>query len=209
MILTDIRSILILLFSLILSQGSAALSIADEGKKLFAKQCAACHGDNGTGGSALALNKEGLLVTVDEEYLSNSIRFGRPLSGCPSFEKKISQNEIDSLVAFIKGWQKGENLTAPDYTVEPESSDRGKELFAICGACHGLKAEGAMGPPLLDPGLLRSISDGILRKTIMYGRPGTPMKGFTKGYGLIPLPMEDIDVIISYMRYKQRELTEQ
>lgn len=62
-----------------------------------------------------------------------------------------------------------------------------------------------MGPPLLDPGFLESISDTELRRTIMWGRPGTPMKGYLKGMGgLAELAPSEIDEIISYMRYRQK-----
>jgi len=67
-----------------------------------------------------------------------------------------------------------------------------------------------MGPPLLDPGLLKSISDTVLRRTIMYGRPGTPMKGFLKGQGgLAFLSEEDIDDLIAYIRFRQEGIEKQ
>jgi len=173
------------------------------GKRLYLKHCAQCHGQEGEGGKAYALNKEGLLVTADIDYFIGSIKYGRPLSGCPPHEKKLSQSDINELARFIKSWQMGKTIHSPGYKVEAKDSERGKELFPICGACHGLKTEGAMGPPLFDGGFLKSASDQVIRTTIMYGRPGTPMKGFTKGYGPFPLSMSDIDAIISYMRFKQ------
>ena len=176
---------------------------------LYSRHCAACHGDDGYGGKAYALNKKGLLLTVDLDYLINSIRYGRPLSGCPSFEGKLSAEKIKAIATFIKGWQRGELLEAPDYAVLPAKSDRGEFLFNICGACHGLKAEGAMGPPLLDPGFLKSASDTVIRRTIMYGRPGTPMKAFLIGKVIFPLTPEDIDKLISYLRYRQLEMEKQ
>jgi len=173
------------------------------GKMLYLDYCAKCHGESGEGGKAYALNKEGLLITTDMKYLTGSIKYGRPLSGCPPHENKLAKEEIIDLALFIKSWQKGETIEAPSYRVNPEESERAKELFPICGACHGLKTEGAMGPPLFDPGFLKSASDQVIRRTIMYGRPGTPMKGFLKGYGPFPLSAKDIDTIISYMRFKE------
>lgn len=173
------------------------------GQDLYKKHCARCHGPDGEGGKAYALNKEGLLVTTDLDYFIDSIKYGRPLSGCPPHEEKLSEVEIRDIATFIKSWQRGEIIDAPDYKVIPQDNARGKELFPICGACHGLKTEGAMGPPLFDKGFLKSASDQVIRRTIMYGRPGTPMKGFIKGHGPFPLSMKDIDNIISYMRYKQ------
>ena len=174
---------------------------AGEAEKLYLKHCASCHGKSAEGAKATALRKEGLLITAELDFFIKSIRYGRPLSGCPSFAEKLSNSQIEMLAKYIKGWQKGELIKAPTHKVTPKNDSRGKELFAICGACHGLKIEGAMGPPLLDPGFLKSASDTMIRRTIMYGRPGTPMKGFLKGQGGFPLSAEAIDQIISYMRY--------
>ena len=178
-------------------------ALADEAEKLFIKHCANCHGKSAEGAKAGALRKEGLLITAELDFFIKSIKFGRPLSGCPSFDNKLLSTQIEALAKYIKGWQKGELIEVPSHNVAVKNDSRGKELFAICGACHGLKIEGAMGPPLLDPGFLKSASDTMLRRTIMYGRPGTPMKGFLKGQGGFPLSPEDIDRIISYMRYTQ------
>lgn len=177
----------------------------DSDGNLYQKFCSSCHGEEGLGSSAPALNKDGLLRTVDETYFINSIRNGRPMRGCPSFDKKISADEARLLARFIKGWQKEKTLKAPAHDVSPKKTERGEDLFQLCGGCHGLEGEGAMGPPLLDPGFLKSISDTELRRTIMWGRPGTPMKGYLKGKGgLATLTEKEIDEIISYIRYRQK-----
>lgn len=203
------KNIFVKLFLLILFIPGNTQVIFAEGKDLYLKHCSTCHGQDGEGGKAYALNKEGLLVTADIDFFIGSIKYGRPLSGCPPHEDKLKPSQIEELAFFIKSWQRGETLSAPEYSVEADDSERGKELFPICGACHGLKTEGAMGPPLFDIGFLKSASDQVIRRTIMYGRPGTPMKGFMKGYGPFPLTISDIDKIISYMRYKQLSQTEE
>ena len=182
---------------------NSSLARASAAEKLYLSHCASCHGKEAEGGTAGALKKEGLLITAELDFFKLSISYGRPLSGCPSFKGKLSDTQIDELARYIKGWQKGELISAPAHKVTPRNDSKGRDLFAICGACHGLKIEGAMGPPLLDPGFLMSASDAMIRRTIMYGRPGTPMKGFFKGQGGFPLSEESIDSIISYMRYTQ------
>ena len=180
---------------------------SDTGKALFSRHCSSCHGEKGQGGKGPALRKEGLLVTVDLQYFENTMRYGRPLSGCPSLENKLDGDERTEIARYIKGWQKGKMIDAPTHSVVPSDNKKGRDLFPICGGCHGLKGEGAMGPPLLDLGLLKSISDTVLRRTIMYGRPGTPMKGFLKGQkGLAFLSEKDIDDLIAYIRFRQEEI---
>jgi cytochrome c55X len=66
-------------------------------------------------------------------------------------------------------------LAAP--AAEP-SAQRQAELLHLlrqdCGSCHGLFLKGGLGPPLL-PAALAPLSDEMLTKTILHGRPGTPM----------------------------------
>lgn len=174
---------------------------------LYEKYCSRCHGPEGDGGAAPALRKEGLLRTTGLDYFIKTIRFGRPLRGCPSFDGEIPDNEIREIALYIKGWQKEATLEAPAHDVTPEATPRGEDLFNLCAGCHGLEGEGAMGPPLLDEGLLESISDLELRRTIIWGRPGTPMKGFQKGQvPFASLTDREVDQIISYIRYMQKKM---
>lgn len=180
---------------------------AETGVELYKKHCGECHGKDGLGAKAPSLRKDGLLDTTGIDYIKNTIRYGRKIGGMPSFEAAVSAEEIDSISAFVKSWQKNDTLKAPEHDVEPSDTKRGREIFALCGGCHGLEGEGAMGPALLDPGFLASISDADLRRTIMWGRPGTPMKGYLKGMGgLAVLSDEEIDQVISYIRYRQRAM---
>ncbi len=184
-----------------------ACVFAEPGADLYRQYCSECHGEYGRGGKAPALNKEGLLRTVGLPYLINSITFGRTILGCPSYGGTIPPKEIKEIAVYIKGWQKGGMLEAPERDVAPGKTARGEDLFTLCGGCHGLEGEGAMGPPLLDPGFLASVSDTDLRRTIMWGRPGTPMKGYLKGQGgLATLTEKEIDEIISYIRYRESGL---
>lgn len=177
-----------------------AFALAD-GASLYVANCSACHGE---GGKGPVLRKDGLLRTVGTGYFIRTMRHGRPVLGCPSFEGRLDEDEITGIAVHIKSLQEKEDLEVPAHEVAVRLSERGERLFALCGGCHGLEGEGAMGPPLLDPGFLQSITDAELRRTIMWGRPGTPMKGYLKGMGgLAELSAGEIDEIISYMRFRQ------
>lgn len=195
---------------IILPTLSLALVLSGEalsaGAPLYLKHCSECHGKEGRGAKAPALNKDGLLRTVGIDYITNTIMLGRPTRGCPAHAGTLSDEEIDAIALYVKSWQKGAMLDAPERDVIPARTPKGEDLFTLCGGCHGLEGEGAMGPSLLDDGFLASITDTDLRRTIMWGRPGTPMKGYLKdGGGLTTLTEEEIDEIISYIRYRQNE----
>lgn len=202
----SVRSLPLILL-LLASFTIAPQSSAGDNRALYIANCAACHGKGGEGGKGPALRKEGLLRTVSHEYFTRTMTFGRPLLGCPSFKDSLSSSEMSGIAAHIKSWQEGEDIAAPAHEVAPSFTERGEQHFMLCGGCHGTEGEGAMSPPLLDPGLLSSITDAELRAVIMFGRPGTPMKGYLKGMGgLAVLSPEEIDEIISYIRHRQKKL---
>lgn len=122
------------------------------------------------------------------------------MSACPSFNGRSITEGVEAGASRGKSWQDD----AAAGQVKATHTEQGERLFALCGGCHGLEGEGAMGPPLLDAGFLESISDSELRRIITLGKPGTPMKGFLRGTGgsFSVLSREEIDAIISYMRYR-------
>jgi cytochrome c55X len=56
----------------------------------------------------------------------------------------------------------------------PRQRELVRLLHRDCGACHGLRLTGGLGPPLTR-GALRDKPDHTLTATIMFGRAGTPM----------------------------------
>jgi cytochrome c55X len=62
------------------------------------------------------------------------------------------------------------------------SADRQAELIRLvrddCGSCHGLTLKGGLGTPLT-PDAIGSKPDMLLRETILRGRTGTAMPGWS------------------------------
>ncbi len=84
---------------------------AEAGRKLFAQQCANCHGAEGHGGEGLALNNRALLSDASDTYLLETIRRGRTGTTMPSFgtgstvRRALSNEELEALVAFMRTWE--------------------------------------------------------------------------------------------------------
>jgi cytochrome c oxidase cbb3-type subunit 3 len=66
-----------LLAAFLLALSAVHAWAAPDGARLFARNCAACHGVNGTGGVGIPLALPDLLATVDDSFLRGTIRHGR------------------------------------------------------------------------------------------------------------------------------------
>lgn len=75
---------------------------APDGAFLFQTYCAACHGPQGEGGVGPALNARGRVRQMDEETLRGIIRQGRPGTAMPAWGERLSEEEIEALIRFLR-----------------------------------------------------------------------------------------------------------
>jgi cbb3-type cytochrome c oxidase subunit III len=84
---------------------------AAEGERLYAANCASCHGAAGEGGEGPALANRVLLAAATDTYLVETIRAGRTGTAMAAFgdpspaRRTLSDDEIDSIVAHIRSWE--------------------------------------------------------------------------------------------------------
>ncbi len=186
-----------------------SVSAAPDGARLFAMNCAACHGDRGNGGIGIPLSLPDFLGSVTDEFLFQTIRHGRPGRIMPSF-RHLSNEQIDAIVSYIR------NLTPVKVNLLPEGAtgdpEKGRDVFARkCARCHGPLGKGGAGtgvnftrlhnlpivaPGLNNPGFLAAASDRIIRTTLLRGRSKTPMLPAAK----MGLTIQDVDDVVSYIR---------
>lgn len=200
----------LLLLSLFAAAGGALADAAPDGARLYGRNCAACHGENGTGGIGVPLALPAFQTAASDDYLRKTIRHGRPGRVMPAFPQ-MSDAEVAAIVRHVRTWNKGAPATYSEQRVKGDPR-RGSQLFAQhCAACHGADGEGSKGtgvtfsrprdlpimaPALHNPGFLRAASDAMIKATLMQGREGTPMVSFlAQG-----LKEKDIDDIVSHVR---------
>lgn len=202
-----LRSVILLVLLWLPAQ--AALAQAD-GAVLYSRHCGACHGEDGMGGIGVPLSLPSFQATIDEGYLRRTIRNGRPGRVMPAFPT-FSDQEVDSIVQFVRRWNKSAPLTYARFPVHGDVP-RGRELYAKhCASCHGENGGGGKGtgitlprprltaivaPALNNPGFLSSATDSMIKDTLMKGRAGTPMTSFLKK----GLKEKDINDIVAYVR---------
>jgi mono/diheme cytochrome c family protein len=82
--------------------------------QLYGKYCASCHGSDGRAKTTKAKFNHARDITdskwqddVSDERIFNSIMNGRNVRGnMPAFSKKMTEQEADSLVTYVRGLRK-------------------------------------------------------------------------------------------------------
>jgi cytochrome c oxidase cbb3-type subunit III len=184
------------LFGAAIIPGTAFASADNlDGKLLFTKNCAACHGETGSPtsvGQALkpfpARNLRAITAYVGRDELRRIITNG--VDGTSMNPKKYSLNahQIEAVIDYI------DTLQYP-----PDLSNGKKRFEAVCSGCHGMdgRAKGSVGAA----NLVNSKLDlkGIVH-TIRYGRPGTMMT--SKRHQLDNTDIADVANYVYSLRYK-------
>jgi mono/diheme cytochrome c family protein len=202
---------------LAVSLKAAAQSTPDsqlaEGARLFADNCAVCHGVNGQGRVGATLAKNWPSVRPDLT-VKNIITNGVPGSRMPAWgEAKggpLTSAEIDALTAYILSWQTGGSANIiilptptplPPVTPVPNITGdtvHGAELFQQnCIMCHGEGGQGKIGKTLAKnwSGVR---PDLLIRTTIINGIPNTKMPAWGQANGG-PLSEQDVDDLTAYI----------
>ncbi len=203
-----LRSSFAILF--VLATGTHAATPAADGAQLYGQNCAVCHGDSGHGGVGVPIALAAFLSSVDDSYLRETIRSGRPGRVMPAFTR-LSDEEVEAIVHHLRSWKSGD---VPRFKPKPVrgNAEHGAALYAQhCAACHGKQGQGGKGtgvtfsrprdlpviaPALNNAGFLSAASDAMIKQTLMQGRKGTPMVSFLQQ----GMSEQDIDDVVSYVR---------
>lgn len=86
------------------------------GAEVYARECAACHGEAGEGLDespraplgAPSLNNPVFLETASDGFIRHAIANGRRGTVMQPYAGLLTDQEIDDLVAFIRSWERGQ-----------------------------------------------------------------------------------------------------
>ncbi len=189
-----------------------------EGQTLYKMFCSSCHGADGVGAVARmakdsqfpdleaidrprelltpSLSNPDTLAVASDDYLRYIIEHGRTNTGMPARDEEggLSQEEIDRLVATIRGWQ-AQGPPAESVAAWRGDPARGRALYRLrCMGCHGPQGEGGVGVSLRSFSFLAVASDEFLRDAILRGRPNTAMPSWKD------LTADQTSHLIAYIR---------
>ena len=171
-----------------------------EGLRLFDQNCKACHGRDGIGDVAVALNQKDFLARATDKFIVETIINGRGNTAMPGWWQ-LEQDDMRNLLTLIRSWNaerpSGGNLILPP----PDLEEGALRYHFLCSRCHGDFGEGDTGPSIINADFLNAASTGFLYETIAEGREHTAMFGWSADvYGQERLNEQDISNIIAYMR---------
>lgn len=96
---------------------------ADLGARLYVRECAECHGDDGEGGIGTALGNQAMLSMTPDPFIRHAIRNGRQGTEMKAFADSLSAAEIDALTAFIRSRASGWDLEKPVLRKPPSADE--------------------------------------------------------------------------------------
>ncbi len=170
------------------------------GQVIYNSNCMMCHGRNGEGLVAVALNNKDLLRTASDRFLYYTIYDGRYNTAMPSWSW-MNNIEMADLLALIRSWGSGYGSSIIMVLPEGDPQQGALQFHYMCSRCHGEFGEGETGPAILNNDFLRVAEDSYLYLTIAFGRAHTAMFGW-KGQlaGTDIIGDKQIIDVITYMR---------
>lgn len=102
---------------------------AENGAGVYQKHCASCHGTKETKGTAVELDNAVFQRTASDGFIQYAVLQGRPGTPMPPFESRLTGQEIDDVIAYIRTL-KGENA--------PAEAGGSKENIVVSGSAVGV-----------------------------------------------------------------------
>jgi cytochrome c oxidase cbb3-type subunit 3 len=170
---------------------------------LYAENCAACHGPEGRGGAAIALNNSVYLAIADDAVIRKVIANGVKGTAMPAFAETaggmLTDAQIDVITKEIRSRRSQQGIldtaTAPSYAPKAAGdAQRGEVAYkTYCESCHGPGGGGgSKGSAITNDSFLALVSDQGLRTIVITGRPEL---GAPDWRGNVPgRPMSDQEV---------------
>ena len=185
---------------------------------LYVRNCAGCHGHDGKGGAALAINDPTYLAIADDLVLHTVIEKGIRGTAMPAFGQSaggmLTREQVEILVRGIRQrWARPDQLQGVPVPSRVASATgdatRGLVTFQrYCSSCHGDGAGGKSASSIVDPSFLSLVSDQELRTLVIVGRPelGAPdWRGNVSGQ---PMSDQEISDVVAWLSSKRPSFTD-
>jgi mono/diheme cytochrome c family protein len=182
--------------------------------RLYASNCAGCHGADGKDGAAIPLGDPVFLTIADDTVIRRIATTGVPGTPMPAFAHSaggmLTDKQIDALVTGIRTWAKPDHLTGisvPPYAQAPGDSSRGAHVYATyCSSCHGPDGRGGVrASSIVEGAFLALVSDQELRTIVIVGRPDLGAPDWRNNVPGHPMSAQEISDVVAWLAAQRPE----
>jgi cytochrome c oxidase cbb3-type subunit 3 len=186
---------------------------------LFKQNCSGCHGPDGKGGAAIALDDPVYLAIADDNTIrriaSKGVK-GTPMTPfAQSAGGMLTEKQIEVLAQGIRAWARPNQfvgVSLPPYETEsPGDAQRGAQVYGtFCSSCHGPQGEGGeKGSSIVNGSYLALVSNQQLRTIVIAGRPDL---GAPDWRGNVPgrtMTAQEISDVVSWLAAQRPQFSGQ
>jgi len=186
---------------------------------LYAANCAGCHGAEGKGGAALALQDPLYLTLADDGIVRRVVGKGVPGTAMPAFAQSaggmLTDAQVEAIVAGIRAWARpdaSQGVELPPYAARVTGdAKRGSSVYAAyCSSCHGANGRGgARASSIVDGSFLALVSNQSLRTTVIVGRPELGAPDFRGNVPGKPMSPDDVSDVVAWLAAQRPEVAGQ
>ena len=184
---------------------------------LYSENCAACHGENGRGGAAIALADPVYLALVDDPSLRSVIADGVRGTAMPAFAQiaggLLTNQQIDVITRQIRvRWSRPgvlDGANPPGYTAKSAGdAQRGQAAYKMyCESCHGSNGSGSpKGSAITDDSFLALVSNQGLRTIVIAGRPELGAPDWRNNVRGKPMSDREITDVVAWLASRRVEV---
>src|SRR5262245_29095202 len=187
-----------------------------EFNRLYAENCAGCHGPEGRGGAAIALANPVYLAVVDDARIRDVVARGVAGTTMPAFAERaggmLTDKQIDAIAGGIRSrWSRPgvlEGANPPPYAATSAgNAPRGEAVYrTFCESCHRENGKGGpKGSAIMNDSFLALVSDEGLRTIVVTGRPerGAPdWRSYRRGQ---PMSDQDVSDVVAWLASRRVE----
>lgn len=102
---------------------AASTGSAQRGAAIYARECQKCHGDATTRVNAVHLANPQFLAAASDAFIRHAIAAGRPGTPMEAFGGRLSPQDIDDVVAFVRAFGKPAEVAQPQTLAAPTGKE--------------------------------------------------------------------------------------
>jgi mono/diheme cytochrome c family protein len=182
---------------------------------LYQQNCAGCHGAQGKGGAAIALNSAVYLQIADDATIRRVTAQGVSGTAMPAFAQNaggmLTDEQIVAIVAGVRShWASHNSIdTPPSYNAfVPGNVEHGSNIYGtFCASCHGAAGRGgSRAGSIVDDSFLNLVSDQYLRTIVIAGRPELGAPDWRGNLPDRPMSQQDVTDVVAWLSSQRHKV---